>query len=53
MVPNNGAGGQRVIYPLHRLADGGAVGTDRLNYATFVGFFYVRPPATVGPEPRD
>lgn len=50
---NQDASGNLLLDPRSADADFGPVGGDRLNYGTFVGYFYVRPGATVGPEPRD
>jgi hypothetical protein len=50
---NQDASGHLLNDPMRADADFGAVGGDRLNYSTFVGFFYYLPPVTVGPEPRN
>jgi hypothetical protein len=50
---NQDASGNLLLDPRNANGDFGAVGSDRLNYSTFVGYFYVRRGATVGAEPRD
>ena len=53
LVSDHDASANLLLDPRRADADFGAVGSDRLNYSTFVGYFYVRQGATVGPEPRD
>jgi hypothetical protein len=45
---NQDAAGNLILSPIAATADFGAVGTDRVNYSNFVGFFYVRRPARAG-----
>jgi hypothetical protein len=53
LVSDQDASANRLRDPRNANGDFGAVGSDRLNYSTFVGYFYVRQGATVGAEPRD
>lgn len=45
---NQDSEGNLLLNPITAAADFGAVGSDRLNYRTLVGFFYVRRPARAG-----